>query len=266
VSPPQTLGEPGLPGTRPEAGVASVSCTFFRRTSDLHASGMAAAASSAHELGKELSEAAFQGDVSRVKQLLDIGAHIDRRNTYGCTPLILGAVKGNHKLVGLCLNRGADPNANDESGWTPLISAAANGFDAVSTLLLSCKANLEARDTSGWTALHCAVANGHLTTARLLVECGANLEAKTDAGRTALCLAAAGGNASMVAMLLGLGADKGIVDFSGWSGMDPPIGAVGDRLSAQKGAGNWERRRVLSIWGSCVGLSSASPVRGGASS
>ena len=81
VSPPQTLGEPGLPGTRPEAGVASVSCTFFRRTSDLHASGMAAAASSAHELGKELSEAAFQGDVSRVKQLLDIGAHIDRRNT-----------------------------------------------------------------------------------------------------------------------------------------------------------------------------------------
>ena len=33
---------------------------------------------------------------------------------YGCTPLILGAVKGNHKLVGLCLNRGADPNANDE--------------------------------------------------------------------------------------------------------------------------------------------------------
>ncbi len=53
---------------------------------------------------------------------------------------------------------------------------------------------------------------------------------------------------------------------SGWKGMDPPIGAVGDRLSAQKGAGNWERRRVLSIWGSCVGLSSASPVRGGASS
>jgi len=95
-------------------------------------------------LDSELIEAVEEGDVERVRGLLE---------------------------------RGADPDARDEDGRTPLYIAAANGSVEVARLLLKHGADVNARAIDGSTPLHLAVAFGHLDVAELLLERGADVNA-----------------------------------------------------------------------------------------
>jgi ankyrin repeat protein len=70
----------------------------------------------------DLMEAAFRGDTSRVRTLLDAGADVNLRNDAGATPLMRGV----HHLetAALLLERGADVNASSDDLRTPLLIAA----------------------------------------------------------------------------------------------------------------------------------------------
>ncbi len=71
-----------------------------------------------------LHEAAAQGDVARVRSLLQqSAAPIDARDASGRTALMLAVLHGHEAVVRALLEQGADPNISDAVGHTVLAVA-----------------------------------------------------------------------------------------------------------------------------------------------
>ncbi len=120
---------------------------------------------SAEQLSKLLQEAAAEGHIKEVKQLLERGADVNAPPTphaYG--PLDAAAASGHTEVVRLLLDRGGDANYVT-GGRTALIAAATFGHTKVAKLLLDRGAEVNARSSShtddGWTALQWAVETGY---------------------------------------------------------------------------------------------------------
>jgi ankyrin repeat protein len=88
-------------------------------------------------LGSAIHEAAWQGDLEKVKALL----------------------KGNSELV----------FSTDSEGRTPLHHAAFAGHKEVAALLLANKVAVDSKDSHARTALHCATTQGHKDIVELLL-------------------------------------------------------------------------------------------------
>ena len=84
-----------------------------------------------------LHQAADNGQVSEVKELLAKGAEVNAKDKYtGWRPLHLAATFGHLDVVKELLSKGAEVNAKDKDGKTPLHLAAQNGhLDVVKELL-----------------------------------------------------------------------------------------------------------------------------------
>uniref|UniRef100_A0AAQ4NNV2 Poly [ADP-ribose] polymerase n=1 Tax=Gasterosteus aculeatus aculeatus TaxID=481459 RepID=A0AAQ4NNV2_GASAC len=108
---------------------------------------------------RELFEACRNGDVSRVKRLVDsTGANVHARDDGGLIPLHNACSFGHAEVVSLLLCQGADPNARDNWNYTPLHEAAIKGkIDAtMQILLLQHGADPNIRNTDGKSALDLA--------------------------------------------------------------------------------------------------------------
>jgi len=89
--------------------------------------------------------------------LIDKGAQMEARSSYGRTPLHYAAHKGQVEIVRLLCDRGADIEACDVDGWRPLALAARFGHISVVRVLIEERnAEINARDNSGRTALKMA--------------------------------------------------------------------------------------------------------------
>lgn len=147
----------------------------------------------------------------------DDGYDVDVRNGKSCTPLSYAAWRGNETTAKLLLEKGADIEAKDDHHTTPLSLAAWYGREATVRLLLERGADIEARDKDGCTPLHYAVANRRESTIQLLLERGADIEATDDGGRTSLSLAAWYGYETTTRLLLEKGADTDAADEDCWT-------------------------------------------------
>lgn len=193
------------------------------------------------ERGQRLITAARDGDVQRVRRLLDQHASIAARDGSGATALVAAAY-GNHlEVARLLLEAGADPNAKDETvqsaylistsevgddprllrltlehgadvrsldSWrgTGLIRAGERGFDAIVTVLLETEIEIDHVNRIGYTALHEAVILGdggasHRRTVAALVAAGVDRSITDPRGDTALDVARARGYTEIVALL-----------------------------------------------------------------
>ncbi|MEM2677506.1 MAG: ankyrin repeat domain-containing protein, partial [Thermofilaceae archaeon] len=72
----------------------------------------------------ELHKAAEEGDLQRVKKLVENGANVNAKDEYGSTPLYLAVLNGHLELARFLVEKGANVNAKDIVGWTPLHIAA----------------------------------------------------------------------------------------------------------------------------------------------
>jgi ankyrin repeat protein len=74
-----------------------------------------------------LHYAAFQGQTTVVKYLLENKAEVDARAPNGVTPLMAAVRNGHVDVAKLLLARGADPNAKNDGGATALQWAVKGG-------------------------------------------------------------------------------------------------------------------------------------------
>jgi ankyrin repeat protein len=76
----------------------------------------------AHHL-TPLHQAAYWGEKEIVELLLKHGARVDPDNGKGWTALhsaaVSGGLKNRKEIIGLLIGRGADPDKADKHGWTP---------------------------------------------------------------------------------------------------------------------------------------------------
>lgn len=78
-----------------------------------------------------LHEAALNGDLDVVQQLLDSGQAINALDSYQRTALQVASGKGHAGVVKELLNRGAGTDNEDETGLTALMVAVQGGHEEI---------------------------------------------------------------------------------------------------------------------------------------
>lgn len=106
-----------------------------------------------------LHDAARNGDISEVRELLDAGVPVDYEYGLYGTALHEAAAFGHTQIATLLLDRGADVNGAGYDGFTPLHYAVRRqgGNLELATLLFDRGADVTAKDDDGWTPIHRAV-------------------------------------------------------------------------------------------------------------
>ncbi|MDB5095764.1 MAG: hypothetical protein JWM80_185 [Cyanobacteria bacterium RYN_339] len=110
--------------------------------------------------GEKLIGAAYQGDVTQARELIEAGAPVMAVDVHGDTPLHWAAREGRLPVAVLLLQRGAAIDAENKAGETPLMGATAHGQLPLVRLLLARGASLDPKDQEGRTVVQLAVASG----------------------------------------------------------------------------------------------------------
>jgi uncharacterized protein len=162
-------------------------------------------------------------EVARV--LLDAGADIEAKTSWGASPLDWAATMGSNRVAELLLDRGA-------TGLTLIMAAALGKQREVKAIVESDTDLSRHRRTSApsrpdqyWPAdsahiqgdvvsdaLYAAARNGHSEVVEYLIGHGANIDAKGVFGATGLHWAAINGHARTVQLLISRGADLTLKD------------------------------------------------------
>ena len=115
-----------------------------------------------------LMEAAKEGDVEGVKDLLRRGADTEVKSDKGKSARHYAAANGHVEIVNLLVAHGADINARDKEWHTPLMLAAIYGCNHTVQTLIHNGADVAARTLSGNTAMVYAENNSHPLAVALL--------------------------------------------------------------------------------------------------
>ena len=212
--------DPGLPdgiwGKKTTAAIKS-----FQSDNGLPATGQLDARTKALLNSKKpsfrlsLIEAVKDNHIVTVKALLDAGADVNDRDTFGESLLHLAAVRGYKEMSSMLIAGGADVDARDDRGLTPLHAAAWGGHREILMLLLDKNVGINVRSTDGLTPLHMAALAGHKETIQYLILKGADINARSADGMTPLHAAAFKGHQQAVELLVAGGADVGAKNADG---------------------------------------------------
>jgi hypothetical protein len=184
------------------------------------------------ELNRGLLDAANQGDLQRVRDLLSNGADVNATDGKEGPALVAAAWRsagGKLDVVKLLMAKGADVNAKTNKGTTALYVAATLNYRDLAKLLLDKGADVNYRgnasdrslhDGDRVTALMGAAAMGNPYVAKLLLDRGADVNARTNSGDTALMFAAFSGQLEFVKLLLAKGADLKAKNDEGQTALD----------------------------------------------
>ncbi|XP_044274873.1 poly [ADP-ribose] polymerase tankyrase-1 [Varanus komodoensis] len=139
---------------------------------------------------RELLEACRNGDVTRVRRLVD-ATNVNAKDMAGrkSTPLHFAAGFGRKDVVEHLLQTGANVHARDDGGLIPLHNACSFGHAEVVSLLLCQGADPNARDNWNYTPLHEAAIKGKIDVCIVLLQHGADPNIRNTDGKSALDLA-----------------------------------------------------------------------------
>ena len=163
---------------------------------------------------KSLHQAAAEGDLGQVKELLAAGAAINAKDGNGSTPLHRAVKAGHRAIAMLLIDEGADINAPGRWTARPLHEAAWEGHVDLVKLLIAKDADVNAWQGDYWTPLHSAANQGHKDVAEILIASGADVNLHREGG-TPLHTAAGQGQLEMAALLIDKEADIGARDSAG---------------------------------------------------
>jgi len=173
------------------------------------------------DIDNPLFQAAFNGELQKVKELIAQGVGIDE-TINEMTPLFCAAEAPiKLQVISFLVDNGADIHKRDHSGKTIFMIAAQYSQLNLLKTLLGKGVDVNAKDLSGKTVLHWALYFQFMVDGkddplvRLLIEHGVDIDARDSQGLTALLYAAQYGRTRAVEMLIKHGADVMVKDFSG---------------------------------------------------
>lgn len=138
-----------------------------------------------NRIGKQsylrLHNAVKSGDIDKVRQLIENGYSVNKKDKYGITPLQLAADSGYKDIVKLLIKKGARVNETNNANIAPIHLAASNGHVNTVKLLIKYGADVNIQDEDEKTPLCFAVEYGHTKVIALLKENGAGV--KVDNGK-----------------------------------------------------------------------------------
>ena len=162
------------------------------------------------ELISELVDASYMGDFEVVRILVNMGADVNAKDSYGKTAIESAAMAGNNgiyefliakgvnsdlfvsasatdeKRVRELIRNGADVNAVNEYGSAALMLASKDAGLEVMEILLLNGAEIDHQNGQGRTALMYAAKNGWKEAVKLLIDHNADIHIKDSDKRTAL--------------------------------------------------------------------------------
>jgi ankyrin repeat protein len=152
--------------------------------------------------GASIHESALNGDMTRVKILLDNGLNVDSLDLDGRTALMYAAYNGNTNIMKMLISRGASVNIRDVNGRTALMMASSGPFQDAVRLLLENYADPDLTDsTDHYSALMYAASEGQLEVVRILLTGNANPYLKDIDGDDALTFARRNNHGEVVSLL-----------------------------------------------------------------
>lgn len=154
-----------------------------------------------------LHDAAGEGDVDRVKQLLAEGADVNMSDPLVGSALAKATLAGQAEAVSALLAAGADVNlAGGMMRLPPLQLAAGAGRSEIVPLLLAAGADVTAMDVDGNTPLHKAADSGATDVVEMLLDAGADIDARNAKGYPPIVFAGAAEHFDVVDLLVARGA------------------------------------------------------------
>ena len=137
----------------------------------------------------ELCDAAWEGEIQEIKDLIAEGANVNGKDVEGDTALHIAVMRNRTDIAELLIANAADLNAKSEASdskfsmrsptaSTPLQIAVFEGYLEMAKLLLAKGADANAKADNGNTALHYAVFAGHKAVVELLLANGSDLDVK----------------------------------------------------------------------------------------
>ncbi|CAM9282323.1 unnamed protein product [Ectocarpus fasciculatus] len=179
-------------------------------------------------LGAGLLDAASEGNLAGVGQLLAAGAPRNSRDLEGHTPLHRASVAGHAGVAERLLSSGDGGSAPPLGGASPSSGrmvpeppslkwqASKEGPMLVPSVSLVKRSTLDARDHSGSRPIHLAAARGHAGVVQVLLHHGADVSGSNGVAQSPLHTAAAGlDSGDSVRLLLDAGGDLKARDSAG---------------------------------------------------
>ena len=127
------------------------------------------------ELGKQLIESSKNGNLEKVKELIEKGVNLNFQNNMGDTALILSIEHNREEVARLLINKGADVNVQENTNNTALMRAARHGRLEIIKLLIDKVSNLNIKNKCNKTAFILAVDNKHKKIIEFLIDAGAEV-------------------------------------------------------------------------------------------
>jgi len=162
-----------------------------------------------------LAEAVEHGNREIVAVLLDAGARVNLRSSWGKTALMSLSETSTPELVRDLISAGAKLNSRDDSGDSPLMNAAGSGKPSVLTELIRAGSRIDATNSAGETVLFAAARSNSPKAIELLIDAGVNVNARNEESQTALMTIVSAGSFEKVKTLIERGADTSLIDDDG---------------------------------------------------
>ncbi len=162
---------------------------------------------SEEEALKELNNAIRKGNIERVKAILAFyPKHLEKKDSFGGTPLFNAVDAGKKEIVELLIARKASLACTNVYGDTALHRAAESGYPEIAALLITSGIPVWSKNKKGESAIFKAVSTGQDDVVLLLLEKGELVNCTDSANNTPLHKAAQRGKMDMVKLLIEKGA------------------------------------------------------------